>query len=327
MREVLLHGFGEGNQQHRVNGLTFGLDNWLHCANGDSGGQIESMKTGDKVLLSFRDFRFNPDDGQLDLLLGQTQFTRIRDDAGNWFGSSNSEPFYQFVLEDRYLRRNRQVSPPNGRVDVSVAPGAAAIFPASRTMPRFNDLNVVNRFTSACGATVYRDDLFGAGFQGNSYVSEPVHNLVHREVMNRDGVRYVSRRAADEQQSEFLASSDNWFRPTLLRTGPDGALWVADMYRAVIEHPEYIPVDWQKRLNLRAGDDMGRIYRVFPVDRPPRKFTRLDRLDAAGLVVALIEPERLAARHGAADAHLARRSRGCAATQATDSGRRKTCGS
>ena len=61
-------------------------------------------------------------------------------------------------------------------------------------MPRFNDLNVVNRFTSACGAMVYRDDLFGPGFAGNSYVSEPVHNLVHREVMTRDGVRYTSRR-------------------------------------------------------------------------------------------------------------------------------------
>ncbi|HVU86580.1 MAG TPA: PVC-type heme-binding CxxCH protein [Pirellulales bacterium] len=290
VREVLLHGFGEGNQQHRVNGLTFGLDNWLHCANGDSGGQIESTKTGDKVPLSFRDFRFQPDDGRIDLLLGQSQFTRVRDDAGNWFGCSNSEPLYQFVLEDRYLRRNRQVAAPNARIDVSAAPGAAPVFPLSRTLPRFNDLNVVNRFTSACGATVYRDDLFGAGFIGNSYVSEPVHNLVHREVMTRDGVRYTSRRADDEQQSEFLASSDNWFRPTMLRTGPDGALWVADMYRAVIEHPEYIPVDWQKRLNLRAGDDMGRIYRVYPVDRPPRKFARLDRLDIAGLVAALVSP-------------------------------------
>lgn len=290
VREVLLHGFGEGNQQHRVNGLTYGLDNWLHCANGDSGGQIESMKTGDKVPLSFRDFRFQPDDGRLDLLLGQSQFTRVRDNAGNWFGCSNSEPLYQFVLEDRYLRRNRQVATPNARIDVSVAPGAAPVFPLSRTMPRFNDLNVVNRFTSACGATVYQDDLFGPGFAGNSYVSEPVHNLVHREVMTRDGVRYTSRRADDEQQSEFLASSDNWFRPTMLRTGPDGALWVADMYRAVIEHPEYIPVDWQKRLNLRAGDDMGRIYRVYPVDRPPRKFMRLDRLDTAGLVAALTSP-------------------------------------
>ena len=80
--KILYHGFGEGNQQHRVNGLTFGLDNWLHCANGDSGGQIESTKTGDKIPLSFRDFRIQPDTGALELLLGQSQFTRVRDDCG-----------------------------------------------------------------------------------------------------------------------------------------------------------------------------------------------------------------------------------------------------
>ncbi len=75
---------------------------------------------------------------------------------------------------------------------------------------------------------------------------------MHREIMAREGVVFASRRAPEEQQSEFLASSDNWFRPTSLRTGPDGALWIADMYRGVIEHPEYIPVEWQKRLNLRG---------------------------------------------------------------------------
>ena len=312
VREILFHGFGEGNQQHRVNGLSFGLDNWLYCANGDSGGQIESKKTGDKVPISFRDFRFQPDDGRLELLLGQSQFTRVRDDAGNWFGSTNSEPMYQFVLEDRYcaaITRSRRRT----GVSTFVRAGAAPVFPLSRTMPRFNDLNVVNRFTSACSAIVYRDDLFGPASKGTSYVSEPVHNLVHREVMSRDGVRFVSRRATDEQQSEFLASSDNWFRPTMLRTGPDGALWVADMYRAVIEHPEYIPVEWQKRLNLRAGDDMGRIYRVYPVGQPPRKFTRLERLDTAGLVAALDSPNGWQRDMAAADARMERRQVGCAA--------------
>ena len=108
--------------------------------------------------------------------------------------------------------------------------------------------------------------------------------------MSAKGVTFSSRRAADEQASEFLASSDNWFRPTTIRTGPDGALWVADMYRAVIEHPQWIPADWQKRLDLRAGHDKGRIYRVFPVGKKPRSIPRLDKLDTAGLVAALDSP-------------------------------------
>ncbi len=117
-----------------------------------------------------------------------------------------------------------------------------------------------------------------------------MHNLIHRENMTAKGVTFTSRRAVDEQQSEFLASSDNWFRPTSIQTGPDGALWVADMYRAVIEHPEWIPQDWQNRLDLRAGQDKGRIYRVYPVGKKLRRIPRLDRLDTAGLVAALDSP-------------------------------------
>jgi putative membrane-bound dehydrogenase-like protein len=290
VKQVLFRGFHEGNQQHRVNGLRHGLDNWLYCANGDSGGQIESIKSGERVAINFRDFRIDPDRGLLDPEIGQTQFLRERDDWGNWFGNANSEPMWQFVLEDRYLRRNKNISAPNPRRDVSVAPGAAPVFPTSRTLPRFNDFNVVDRFTSACSAIIFRDELLGKGFYGNSFVSEPVHNLVHREVLSREGVLFTSRRPADEQQSEFLASSDNWFRPTSLRTGPDGGLWIADMYRAVIEHPEYIPQDWQKRLDLRAGDDKGRLYRVLPVGVKPRAIPRLDKLDTAGLVTALDTP-------------------------------------
>src|SRR5439155_14373199 len=130
----------------------------------------------------------------------------------------------------------------------------------------------------------------GSGYRGNSFVSEPVHNLVHREVVWQEGVLVKSRRADDEGLMEFVASSDNWFRPTSLRVGPDGALWIADMYRAVIEHPQWIPPETQKKIDLRAGSEEGRIYRVFPVDRRPRPIPRLDGLDMKGLVAALDSP-------------------------------------
>ena len=111
---------------------------------------------------------------------------------------------------------------------------------------------------------IYRDDLLGPEYYGNSFVCEPVHNLVHREIVTPQGSTFTSQRADDEQTSEFLASEDNWFRPSMGRTGPDGALWVADMYRFVIEHPKWIPLAAQKKLDLRAGDDKGRIYRIYP---------------------------------------------------------------
>jgi putative membrane-bound dehydrogenase-like protein len=290
VRKPLYRGFGEGNPQHRVNGLRWGLDNWVYCANGDSGGGIQSLVTGEKVNIGGRDFRIRPDEGLIEAATGQTQFMRERDDWGNWFGNSNAHPMYHFALDDHYMRRNPHVAPPDPRVQVSLAPGAAPVFPVSRTLARFNDQNAANRFTSACSAIIYRDTLFGPAFAGNSFVSEPVHNLVHREVVFADGFTFHSRRADDEQRSEFLASSDNFFRPAMIRVGADGALWVADMYRQVIEHPEWIPKDVQARYDLRSGSDKGRIYRVFPVGVQPRPLPRLDKLDTAGLVAALDSP-------------------------------------
>ena len=108
-------------------------------------------------------------------------------------------------------------------------------------LSRFNDAHAASHVTSGNSPTPYRDALFGEEFTRSVFISEPVHNLIHREVLEPDGVTFKSRRAHDETASEFIASTDNWFRPTMLKTGPDGALYVADMYRLVIEHPEWIP--------------------------------------------------------------------------------------
>ncbi len=287
-KEVLFTGFKEGNQQHRVNGLTWGIDNWIYGANGDSGGVIKSIKTGKEVNISGRDFRLKPDTGEFEAVSGQSQFGRCRDDWGNWFGCNNSNPMFHFVLEDRYLKRNPHVLYPD--VKVPVIPGPVRVYPISKPLERFNTPQGLNHFTSACSTIIYRDNLFGKEFEGNAFVSEPVHNLVHRTILKPKGVTFTSQRADDEKESEFLASTDNWFRPTMIQVGPDGALWIADMYRYVIEHPEWIPKDWQKKLDLRAGHDKGRIYRVYPVDKKPREILRLDKMTVAELGRQLDSP-------------------------------------
>src|SRR5207253_3628490 len=136
----------------------------------------------------------------------------------------------------------------------------------------------------------YRDDLFGPDFATSYFVSEPVHNLVHREIFDPDGVSFHSHRAADELDSEFLASADNWSRPTMTKTGPDGALYVADMYRLVIEHPEWIPSEIQKQYDLRAGADKGRIYRVYPAKAKLRPIPNMAKMTDAELCAELESP-------------------------------------
>jgi len=301
VRKTLYQGFGEGNQQHRVNGLRWGLDNWLYVGNGDSGGIIKAVgalntsariaNNGSEVNVNGRDLRIRPDTGEIDGQSGQTQFGREQDDWGNWFGGNNSNPMWHYTLEDHYLRRNPHFAPPGVRKQVSVSPGAAPVFPRSKTLARFNDYNMANRFTSACSQMIYRDELLGQEYSGNMFVCEPVHNLVSREIVTPAGSTFTGRRAEGEEQSEFLASEDNWFRPSMVRTGPDGALYVADMYRLVIEHPKWIPLDMQRQIaDLRAGDDKGRIYLIYPSNKKPRPIARLDKLDTAGLVAALDSP-------------------------------------
>lgn len=289
-RETLYRGFGEGNQQHRVNGLRWGLDGWLYVGNGDSGGEIESLKTKQRVAIGGRDLRIRPDTGELEAQSGQTQFGRSCDDWGNWFGGNNSDPMWHYTLDDHYLRRNPHIAAPNVRKQISVTPGNSQVFPASKTLMRFNDFHTANRFTSACSPIIYRDRLLGDDFYGNSFVCEPVHNLVHREIVSVEGATFTSRRPDSERESEFLASTDNWFRPSMVRTGPDGALWISDMYRFVIEHPTWIPLAIQKQLDLRAGEDKGRIYRVYREDRKPRKIDNLTGFDSGELVGMLSSP-------------------------------------
>lgn len=283
----LFTGFGEGNQQHRVNGPRYGLDGWVYLANGDSDGLIRSVKTGITAPIRGRDLRVRPDEGEIDPQTGRAQFGRNRDDWGNWFGCSNSRPLWHYILKDQDLRRNSFLTPPNPIREVPEVTGAAPVYPISVTVARFNDFDRANRFTSACGTNIYRDDLFGPSFANNAFICEPVHNLVNRIVMKEDGVTFTGKRAAGEEHAEFFASGDMWCRPTSVHTGPDGALYVVDMYRQVIEHPQWIPADWQKELDLRAGHDKGRIYRIAPAGLARRPVPNLAKMDVRQLVKAL----------------------------------------
>lgn len=161
------------------------------------------------------------------------------------------------------------------------------VFPASAPMVRPNQPWSLNHVTSGCSPSPYRDDLFGPEFASTVFASEPVHNVVHREELVRDGSGFLSHRAEGERQSEFLASTDNWFRPVTTKTGPDGALYVADMYRFVLEHPEWISPETQARLDLRAGSDKGRIYRVVPENAKRRPIPNLASKSPIELVAAM----------------------------------------
>ena len=114
-----------------------------------------------------------------------------------------------------------------------------------------------------------------------------VGNLVHRDVMSGQGPGLVASRATEEQHAEFIASRDAHFRPVGLEQGPDGALYLIDMQREVIEHPDYIPDQIMDRYQIRGGEDRGRIYRIHPTSRPKLATIHPGSSDLAGQVALL----------------------------------------
>ena len=290
VRKLLYTGFKEGNQQHRINGFDYGLDNWIYAANGGSGGIVRSVGNNQELDLHGHDLRFRPDQGSMELQPGATQFGRHRDDWGNWFGNDNSRWLWHYFLPEHYLARNRYLAVGSIFRMLANYPNANRLYAISQPQQRFNWPKAIFEVTSACSATPYRDELFGPEFDSSIFICEPANNVIHREVLQEDGVSFVSHRAASETNSEFLASSDNWSRPVMPKTGPDGALYFADMYRLIIEHPEYFPDELKHRPDLRAGEDKGRIYRIYPIEAKLRKIPQLDRLSASELVAALDSP-------------------------------------
>ncbi len=293
-RKVLYTGFKEGNPQLRINAPRWSFDGWVSCANGMSNGTPKSMQNESTLNLAGHDIRIRPDTGEMDLQSGVSQYGRDRDDLGNWFGVDNSNPLCHYVLEDQYVRRNHDIASPDSKRQL-VVPRNGPVFSLSAAQKLYDRTQASpghpGHFTSACGMTIYRDDLlFPRDGLEHSFTCEPVHSLVHHAVLREEGVSFTASRAADEQDKEFLASEDPWCRMVQVRTGPDGCLWVVDFYRYLVEHPAWLPPGGKEKMTrfFREGDTLGRIYRVYPKGhRPTGPLPRLDRLDTPALVAKL----------------------------------------
>ncbi len=296
---LMLSGFGEGNTQLRVNGLYLGLDNLIYAANGRSDGDIRarSDRPGFPVSIRRRDLRFltsllptprdwSPDVVRADAIAGYSQFGLAHDDWGNRFPSWNTIPIRHVVLEQQALDRNPYLAETSSIASILDPADGGRIFGISPAQARFNRESVAY-FNASCGPIVDRGNLLPDQYRGNAFVCEPLTNLVHRRVLDPSGVTFIARRA--EQGREFLASSDPAFRPVNLATGPDGALYVVDMYRELVEHPQFVPESARGTVDFRRWHDRGRIWRIRPRSTASAnvKSPRLSKTDFETLVALL----------------------------------------
>lgn len=214
--------------------------------------------TGREIELGGRDFDSTRTPSHS--VSGNTQQGRARDSWGNWFGCDSGSLIVHYPLNDAYLSRNPHVAPPPVRAFVPAGADPTSLHPIGEPSV-FALSGPPGRPTAVCGLDIYRDELLGSEFAENSFVAEPVNQLVHRLVLSPKGATFSGKRAGDEPVTLVLASTDSWFRPVQIRTGTDGCLYVVDMHRAVIEHPKFIPEE-SLHFDVNAGRDQGRILRI-----------------------------------------------------------------
>jgi putative membrane-bound dehydrogenase-like protein len=277
----LLSGFGRTNVQGLLNSLQWGLDNRIHGATSSSGGEVRQLLHPDRPPLALRgrDFALDPLTWSLEAVSGGGQHGLSFSRWGDKFVCHNSDHLQMIVTEDRYLSRNPYQAAGGARRSIAADGPQAEVFRAShvepwrivRTRMRIEGKapgpvegggRAAGYFTSASGITVYEGDAWPERDRGLILVADVGSNLIHRKRLRQEGARYVAERI--DAETEFLTSADIWFRPVQMANGPDGALYVADMYREVIEHPQSLPPTIKRHLDLTSGSDRGRIYRIVP---------------------------------------------------------------
>jgi putative membrane-bound dehydrogenase-like protein len=312
-RKVVFTGFGAGrdrlNMQALLNNFTWGPDNRIHGSTAGNGGTVTSpVNPSMKPLnLNGRDFSFDPRALEMRAEGPTAQYGIGFDTRGRKFLCSNSRHLIAEMYPPRYAGLNPHYNLPPPLADIAVDGAAAEVFRLSPDEPwriirtRWRIAGVVRGavegggrvsgyFTGATGLTIYRGHAYGPEFVNNAFIGDAGGNLVHRKLVKEDGVNLVAQRPGDEQQAEFLASRDNWFRPVHFANAPDGCLYVIDMHRETIEHPWSIPESIKQHLDLNSGNDRGRVYRIAPDGFQQPALPKLGKAATAELVATLSHP-------------------------------------
>jgi glucose/arabinose dehydrogenase len=285
-KELVTSQYGrfEGDPQNNANGFYWGLDNRMYTA-----GQSD-------IQLRLKDGVF-----EVQKTLQRGEWGVSQDDGGRTYRNTNESALHVDLVPTFYYARNPNLMRTRGSYE--------------RLADENSDLNVVwpvrpnpgtNRayqtgidredgslakFTSVCAPLVYRGDRLPADLYGNVFVAEPAANLVSRIVLTDDGSGIRARKAYE--RGEFLASTDERFRPVYLSNAPDGTIYIADMYRGIIEHRISITMYLRDQIFARKLDQptgYGRIYRV--VHESTRRDTSrsLAQASPAQLVELLAHP-------------------------------------
>lgn len=248
-----------GNVEHQPNGLLRAMDNWIYNAKSDK----RYRRIGGKWVIEHTHFR--------------GQWGICQDNYGRLYYNNNSQNLLGDYFPAGLGAWNKNQRGVAGYNEKSVANNK--VYPLHPT-PGVNrgymknvldDSLRLNEFTAAAGPVIYRGDLFGKNFDFNAFVPEPSANLIKRDFLNEKG--YVVKGDIAYKGKEFLASTDERFRPVSLYNAPDGSMFVLDMYRGIIQHKTYLTPYLKDQIGKRSLTQplsAGRIYKIVPKGTQPK---------------------------------------------------------
>ena len=282
--QVLVSGFdGLENPEHAGNGLRYGIDNFYETSQHHQSFRFRQRADGDLDV----ETRKVPKHGQWGV---------ARDDLGRLYYSPNSDPLIGDAFPKHYSARNteagglpgvpRHVATDRSTWPIRINPGVNRGYQKAT----LREDGTLRTFTAACGPEVFRGTLV-KGAEGDAFVCETAGNLVKRyDLQDQNGVPTAT---PVHEKSEFLASTDERFRPVNLLTGPDGGLYIVDFARGIVQHRIYMTSWLRKQVEereLAAPIGMGRIWRVVDEDsatdivRPD--LTRMENFELAELMTS-----------------------------------------
>ena len=284
-KELVTHNYGrlEGSVEGNANSLLWGLDNWIHTSEAE-------------VYLRVKD-------GKVDVqpTLARGEWGATQDDAGRIYRNTNESALHVDFVPTPYYARNPTLLRTRGSYDtledetndlntvwpVRPNPGTNRAYQAGIDRPD----GTLARFTAVCAPMVYRGDRLPPDLYGNAFVADPAANLVGRIVLSDDGKTLRARKAYDN--AEFLASTDERFRPVFISNAPDGTLYIVDMYRGIIQDRASTTMYLRDHIIARKLDQptgLGRIYRVVHETTKRDTLAPFANATPAQLVEALSHP-------------------------------------
>ena len=239
-----------GNVEHQPNGLMMNLDNWIYNAK-----------------CSYR-YRRIKGEWKKEPTRFRGQWGLTHDDYGRLFYNDNSNPLYGDHVMPNQITNNPFLRPKTGVnqnicVDRNLYPLHATAVNRGYLDGMLHEDNKLVAFTSACSPMIYRGGEFGENYQGNAFVCAPEANLIKRVILNEKDAEIEGTQAWKDK--EFLATTDEGFRPVNLNNAPDGSIYITDMHRGIIQHKVYMTVYLKEQIENRKLDTIinaGRIYRV-----------------------------------------------------------------